>query len=111
MKISKNRSGKTLGHVVTDETKQKIGNANRGRKYGFVQETRDEVGEFNHRRLAMLKTKFTGETIYDWNKFQQTVKTIQEVIVTEFQNKTSLSKKKIRNKYKEEILTELLKRL
>lgn len=110
-KISKHRTGKSIGHIVDKDTREKIGNANRGRTFQRDMTIYLAVGNFNHYRLAILKTKYTGTTHADWNEFQKHVSSIQDEIVKEIQLKTNKAKKKIRTEYKEEILAELLNRL
>ena len=109
-KISENRKGKTLGHAVSEDTKIKIGNANRGRSCRHAPEVYKQVGKFTAHRMDVLKQKFSPSQT-DWNTFQKKVKTIKEQIILEMSESKKLPKKIIRQNYKEDILSELLSRL
>lgn len=108
--ISKKRKGKTLRHQVSAETRKKIGDANRGRKVGFDQNIRTEVGKFNQLYMETIKQKYDN---YDlpWNEYQKYISQIKQNVLDEMKMKYNLAVKEIRKRYKKEIIDEVLKRL
>lgn len=99
-----------LRHQVSAETRKKIGAANRGRKVGFNQTIRTEVGKFNQLYMKTIKQKYNNYDL-SWNEYQKYISQIKRNVLDEMKMKYNLAVKEIRKKYQKEIIDEVNKRL